>query len=49
MTHTQIEYNGYTIDDGMMYPYITVFFEGDDLVFNTIDDAKEFIDSLDKE
>lgn len=41
-----MDYKGYTIDDSVYGNLITVFCEGDDLVFNTVQEAKEFIDSL---
>lgn len=42
-----MEYKGYTIDTSVYGNLITVFYDGDDLVFNTVQEAKEFIDSLD--
>jgi predicted transcriptional regulator YheO len=41
-----IEYKDYEIDT-ISYPgIITVFFEGDEIVFHSIEDAKQFIDSI---
>jgi hypothetical protein len=41
-----MDYKGYTIDTSCYGNLITVFYDGDDLVFNTVQEAKEFIDSL---
>ena len=41
-----MDYKGYTIDTSVYGNLITVFYEGNDLVFNTVQEAKEFIDSL---
>jgi len=38
-------YKGYEIDT-TMYRFITVFYMGDDLVFHSIEEAKEFIDKI---
>lgn len=40
-----IIYKGYEIDT-TTYNCISVFFAGDDFVFNSIDEAKRFIDSI---
>lgn len=43
----EIEYKGYVIDNGYMYDnLITVFYNGDDLIFKSMEDAKEFIDEI---
>ena len=45
----EIEYKGYVIDNGYVYDnLITVQYNGDDLVFKTIGEAKEFIDEITK-
>lgn len=41
-----MEYKGYTIDTSVYGNLITVFYEGDDLVFNTVQEAKQFIDEI---
>ena len=41
-----INYKGYEIDTISFAGMITVFFEGDEFVFNTVDDAKAFIDRI---
>ena len=42
-----IEYKGYIIEQNFYNKNeYTVYYEGDDLIFNTLKDAKEFIDSL---
>ena len=42
-----IEYKGYGIDVGLTYEgMISVQYCGDDLFFKTVEDAKEFIDSI---
>ena len=38
-------YKGYEIDM-TMYRFITVFYNGDDCVFRTVEEAKEFIDTI---
>ena len=40
-----MEYKGFYIDD-CMYGMITVQYCGDDLVFGTVDEAKQFIDEV---
>lgn len=46
-TFTGITYKGYDIDfDVYGQEEYTVFFEGDDLYFNTLSEAKSFIDSM---
>jgi hypothetical protein len=43
----EIEYKGYVIDNGLVYEnLITVFYNGDDLIFKSVEDAKEFIDEI---
>lgn len=43
----EIEYKDYVIDNGLVYEnLITVFYNGDDLVFKSVEDAKEFIDEI---
>lgn len=42
-----IEYKGYTIEQNFYNKNeYTVYYAGDDIIFNTLEDAKEFIDSL---
>ena len=41
----KMEYKGFYIDD-CMYGLITVQYCGDDLVFGTVDEAKQFIDEV---
>lgn len=44
---SNISYKGYDIDfDVYGQEEYTVFFEGDDLYFNTLSEAKSFIDSM---
>ena len=44
-----IEYKGYIIEQNFYNKNeYTVYYEGDDLIFNTLKDAKEFIDSLEQ-
>ena len=40
-----MEYKGFYIDD-CMYGMITVQYCGDDVVFRTVDEAKQFIDEV---
>lgn len=40
-----INYKGYVIDR-TTYCYITVFYAGDDYMFQTTEEAKKFIDSI---
>ena len=40
-----MEYKGFYIDD-CMYGLITVQYCGDDVVFGTVDEAKQFIDEI---
>lgn len=40
-----MEYKGYDIDT-TTYKYITVQYNGDDVVFDTIEEAKQFIDEI---
>lgn len=40
-----MEYKGYVIED-WEGRYYTVFFEGDEICFDTVEEAKEFIDTL---
>lgn len=43
----EIEYKGYVIDNGLMYEnLISVFYNGDDLIFKSVEDAKKFIDEI---
>lgn len=43
----EIEYKGYVIDNGWVYEnLITVQYCGDDLIFKSVEDAKEFIDEI---
>lgn len=47
MKHEIIEYKGYYIEVGLFYnDSITVQYCGDDLIFDTVEDAKLFIDSI---
>ena len=39
-------YRGYEIDTSTFPELITVCYEGDEIVFDTIEDARAFIDSL---
>lgn len=40
------EYKGYEIDTTTFENMITVFFEGDEIVFTSEKEAKEFIDEI---
>lgn len=40
-----MEYKGFYIDDSM-YGMITVQYCGDDVVFRSVDEAKQFIDEV---
>lgn len=43
-------YKGYEIDNGGMIPNMaTVFYDGDEFVFACVEQAMDFIDSLEKE
>ena len=42
-------YKGYEIDTNMIPGMFTVFFEGDEVVFDSEAEAKEFIDSIAQE
>ena len=42
---TKMEYKGFYIDD-CMYGMITVQYCGDDVVFRSVEDAKQFIDEI---
>lgn len=43
----EIEYKGYVIDNGYVYEdLITVQYMGDDLIFESVEKAKEFIDEI---
>lgn len=45
----EIEYKGFTIDNGYVYDnLITVQYCGDDIIFESIEDAKNFIDEITK-
>lgn len=47
MKHQIIEYKGYYIEVGLFYnDSITVQYCGDDLIFDTIENAKKFIDEI---
>ena len=39
-------YKGYEIDTNTFPGMITVFFDGDEIAFESIEEAKEFIDSV---
>ena len=39
-----MEYRGYTIEE--LFGGYTVFYHGDEIYFDTLDGAKEFIDEL---
>ena len=41
-----IEYKGFTIEE--FFGYLTVQYCGDDVVFDTVDEAKNFIDGIAK-
>ena len=42
-----IEYKGYTIDNGLTYPnMVSVFVDGDDWLFDTVEEAKAEIDNF---
>lgn len=52
MDNGWIMYKGYAIDFGGVYGldnFITVQYCGDDVVFNTVEEAREFIDEITKE
>lgn len=43
-----IQYKGYTIENSTYNKgYITIQYCGDDIVFNSVEEAKSFIDGLD--
>lgn len=45
----EINYKNYTIDVYFTYDnLITVFYNGDDIIFKTIEEAKIFIDEITK-
>lgn len=41
-----IEYRGYAIEREYVGNRFEVFFEGDDVVFDTVEDAKKFINEV---
>ena len=45
LERTDMEYKGFYIDD-CMYGMITVQYCGDDVVFRSVEDAKQFIDEI---
>ena len=41
-------YKGYEIDTVTFKGLVTVCFEGDEVVFHSVDEAKQFIDELER-
>ena len=46
MSKQEISYKGYVIEYGLFGDFYTVQYRGDDVVFNSLDEAKTFVDDV---